>query len=161
MSERPPAVEAVELLEEAYRQQMAGELEEAIRLYKKSIATHPTAEAYTFLGWTYSFQGRIDDAIEQCKRAIAVDPEFGNPYNDIGAYLIQKGDFEGALGWLEQAKLATRYEPRHFAYLNAGRAYLARGETGPALQEFRAALRLNRKDSLARQMVRTIKKRLN
>ena len=50
---------------------------------------YPTAEAYTFLGWTYHFQGRIEDAIAECKRAIEVDPEFGNPYNDIGAYLIE------------------------------------------------------------------------
>jgi len=79
--------EAVRLLQEAYQHQMAGELDRAIALYSESIALHPTAEAHTFLGWTYSFQGRLDDAIAECKRAIAVDPEFGNPYNDIGFFL--------------------------------------------------------------------------
>jgi len=160
MAERLPA-QAEELFKEAYRRQMAGELDEAIRLYKRSIATHPTAEAYTFLGWTYSVQGRIDLAIEHCKKAIAVDPDLGNPYNDIGAYLIQKGDFDDALPWLEQAKLAARYEPRHFPYLNAGRVRLARGELGPALEEFRIARRLHKDDPLAGEMVRIIKKRLN
>jgi len=154
-------IQAAELFEEAYRHHIAGELDEAVRLYKRSIAAHPTAEAYTFLGWTYSFQGRVDDAIAQCKKAIGVDPEFGNPYNDIGAYLIQLGRLDDALGWLEQAKLASRYDARHFPYLNAGRVHLARGSLGMALNEFRAALRIHRKDPLAREMVRLIQTRLN
>ena len=153
--------QAAELFEEAYRRQMAGDLDQAVLLYKRSIAAHATAEAYTFLGWTYSFQGRIDDAIRQCKLAIGVDPDFGNPYNDIGAYLIQLGRFDDALGWLDQAKLASRYDARHFPYLNAGRIHLARGSLGLALKEFRAALKFHRKDPLAREMVRLIQTRLN
>jgi tetratricopeptide (TPR) repeat protein len=77
--------EAWGYFQQAYEHQMKGELEEAVNLYKQSIGSHPTAEAYTFLGWTYSFMGRLDDAIEECHHAIQVDPEFGNPYNDIGA----------------------------------------------------------------------------
>src|SRR2546428_3135019 len=76
---------AVELLQEAYRLQMEGELDAAIERYQQSIALHPTAEAHTFLGWTYSFQGRLEAAITQCKEAIPVDADFGNPYNDIGS----------------------------------------------------------------------------
>jgi len=53
---------------------MDGELEQAVELYKKSIEAFPTAEAYTFLGWTYSFMGRVDDAIAECHKAIEVDP---------------------------------------------------------------------------------------
>ena len=51
---------ATEIWQEAYRHQMQGELERAIELYRSSIEVCPTAEAHTFLGWTYSFQGRLD-----------------------------------------------------------------------------------------------------
>ena len=153
--------EAAELLEEGYRHHMAGEIDQAIRLYKRSIAAHPTPEAYTFLGWSYSSLGRVDDAIAQCKKAIGLDPDFGNPYNDIGSYLIQMGKLDEALAWLEQAKQAGRYEARHFPYLNAGRVHVARGALGAALQEFRSALRIHRSDPLAREMVRILKSRLN
>src|SRR5580658_7289495 len=78
---------AWEILQDAYQAQMEGDYDRAVELYQSSLELHPTAEAYTFLGWTYHFQGRIEDAIAECKRAIEVDPEFGNPYNDIGAYL--------------------------------------------------------------------------
>ncbi|MBI3604331.1 MAG: tetratricopeptide repeat protein, partial [Nitrospirae bacterium] len=71
--------EAWDYFQQAYERQMKGELEEAVTLYKRSIETHPTAEAHTFLGWTYSFMGKLDEAIEECHHAIAMDPEFGNP----------------------------------------------------------------------------------
>ncbi len=41
---------AIELWREAYRQQIAGDLEGAIETYRRSIAMCPTAEAHTFLG---------------------------------------------------------------------------------------------------------------
>lgn len=106
--------EAWQLFQQAYERQMKGELEEAVTLYKKSIETHPTAEAYTFLGWTYSFMGRLDDAIEECHKAIAQDPDFGNPYNDIGAYLIEKGELDEAITWFQKAMQARRYESPAF-----------------------------------------------
>ena len=52
---------AIALWREAYRRQMAGDLDGAIETYRRSIEVCPTAEAHTFLGWTYSFQGRLED----------------------------------------------------------------------------------------------------
>ncbi|PYS97611.1 MAG: hypothetical protein DMF50_00065 [Acidobacteria bacterium] len=130
---------AVRFLEKAYERQRAGDLDQAISLYKTSIEEYPTAEAHTYLGWTYSFQGRYDEAIEQCKIAITVDPEFGNPYNDIGSYLIQKGQLDQAIPWLEQAKKARRYEPRHFPYLNLFRVYMKMGQLDAAQREYEQA----------------------
>jgi Tfp pilus assembly protein PilF len=150
-----------ELFHRAYQAQMRGELGEAERLYKDSIAAHPTAEAHTFLGWTYSLSERLDEAIAECQKAIEVDPEFGNPYNDIGAYLIQLGRFDEAIPWLEQATCATRYESPHFPRLNLGRAYLAKQMYSKALEEFQAALDLEPDDALARQAVDAIKRQLN
>jgi len=49
--------QALAHFQQAYQHQMQGQLEEAIELYKRSIEVFPTAESYTFLGWTYSFQG--------------------------------------------------------------------------------------------------------
>src|SRR6266481_3157466 len=88
---------AWEVLQDAYQAQMEGDYDRAVELYQSSLELHPTAEAHTFLGWTYHFQGRIEEAIAECKRAIELDPEFGNPYNDIGAYLIELGRFDEAM----------------------------------------------------------------
>src|ERR1044072_2623157 len=119
--------EALLFFQQAYEAQMRGELDEAADLYKQSIAAYPTAEAHTFLGWTYSFMGMTDEAIEQCRAAIEVDPDFGNPYNDIGAYLIEKGDHHGAIPWLERALEAHRYEAYFYSPFNLRRVYEAKG----------------------------------
>ena len=105
---------AEELWRKAYAHQMNGELAEAIELYRASIAAYPTAEAHTFLGWSLSFLGRYDDAIAECKTAIKLDPEFGNPYNDIGVYLMEKNLLPQAVPWLLKATRAQRYDSPHF-----------------------------------------------
>jgi tetratricopeptide (TPR) repeat protein len=134
------------LLQEAYRAQMEGDYDHAVELYKNSLELFPSAEAHTFLGWTYHFQGKIEDAIAECKRAIEVDPEFGNPYNDIGAYLIAKGDPDAAIEWLEKAKTARKYEPRHYPFMNLGRLYAEKGMVLKAIAEFEEALRLSQRE---------------
>ena len=152
---------ALEVWERGYARQMSGDLEEAVRLYQESLAICPTAEAHTFLGWTYSFQGRIDEAIEECHKAIALDPEYGNPYNDIGVYLMQKGDMDEAIPWLEKAKQAKRYEPRQFPYMNLGRIYIRRGQWAEALREFEAGVRVSPGDSEIRKMLHELRARFN
>lgn len=153
--------EAVRLLQEAYEHQMSGELDRAIALYRESIALHPTAEAHTFLGWTYSFQGRLDDAIAECKQAIAVDPGFGNPYNDIGSYLIKLGRLDEAIPWLERAMQAPRYEPRHYPHCNLGQVYWAQGLLAKARREFQRALEIEPQYEAALAALEAIDRQLN
>jgi tetratricopeptide (TPR) repeat protein len=150
----------MELVQKALRHQMAGELEQAIRFYKESISLYPTADAHTYLGWTYSFEGRFEEAIEECRKAISIDPEFGNPYNDIGVYLMQGRKLDEAIPWLERAKQAKRYEPRHFPYLNLGRIYAEKGMIQKALSEFRAALEFSPGDSLVLQAIEELESKL-
>jgi len=152
---------AVELWREGCRYQMAGDLDRAIETYKRSIEACPTAEAHTFLGWTYSFQNRIDEATAECLRAIEIDPEFGNPYNDIGVYLMQQDKFDEAVPWLEKAKRAPRYDPRHFPYLNLGRIYLRQRKWWEALRELEAAARLAPRDVETAKALHTLRGRLN
>lgn len=133
---------ALELWKEGFEAHEQSRFDRAVELYTKSIEVFPTAEAYTFRGWAYQAMGRLDDAIAECKHAIEVDPTYGNPYNDIGAYLIEKEDPDAAIEWLERAKNAERYEPRHFPYINLGRVYVAKGMVRKAIEEFEGALRI-------------------
>jgi tetratricopeptide (TPR) repeat protein len=144
------------LFQRAYEQQMQGELEEAIELYKKSLEVFPTAESHTFLGWTYSHQGRWDEAIEECLRAIEVDPTFGNPYNDIGAYLVEKDRLDEAIPWFERALKASRYESYCFPHFNLGRVFERKRMYARALAEYKAALAENSSHLGALQAVRRL-----
>jgi Tfp pilus assembly protein PilF len=153
--------EAKQRFQEAFAAQMEGDYDRAVELYLGSLALHPTAEAYTFLGWTYHFQGKIEEAISECKRAIEIDPDFGNPYNDIGAYLIDLNRFDEAIPWLEQAMTAKRYEPRHFPYFNLGRVYLAKGMINRARELFQKSLAIEPRYTLARQALESVRRMVN
>ncbi|HKF43587.1 MAG TPA: tetratricopeptide repeat protein [Thermoanaerobaculia bacterium] len=153
--------EALELWQEGTNRLMAGELDEAVALFTRSLECKPTAEAYTFRGWAYSFAGRVEDAIEECRKAIATDPSFGNPYNDIGCYLMEQGKLDEAVPWFSQAKRAVRYEPRHFPYLNLGRLHAARGEFAEAILEFQGALEESPDDPVALRFLEELKFKVN
>jgi tetratricopeptide (TPR) repeat protein len=131
--------QARKLFERGFERQQAGDLGGAERLYQASIAERPTAEAHTFLGWVYSLGRRYHDAIRECKRAIALDPSFGNPYNDIGVYLMELGREKEAIPWLERAMKAPRYEAPHFPHVNLARIYERSGDTVAALAELTKA----------------------
>jgi len=122
---------------------LAGRIHAAVCCCNESLEECPTAEGYTFRGWALSYLGMLDYAIEDCKRAIEIDPDFGNPYNDIGVYLMRMGLLDDAIPWLQEAKLAKRYEPRHFPYINLGRIYIEKGNQSLALEEFVHALDLD------------------
>src|SRR5262249_54375105 len=84
-----------------------------------------------------------DRAIDECKEAIRVDPDFGNPYNDIGAYMIELGRLPEALGWLEKATRAPRYDSYCFPWFNMGRVYEKRYQWAKARDCYRRALQEN------------------
>ena len=151
MAEREWPEEAREYFERGYRAQMAGRLDEAIECYRRSLAICPSAEAHTFIGWALSYQGKHEEAIAECRHAIAVDPTFGNPYNDIGAYLIELGREEEAIEWLERAKTAPRYEPRHYPYLNLAWIYARQHKVREAIGQLESVIAIEPEHTVARK----------
>ncbi len=153
---RPEVWAARQAFQAAYILQSAGELERAADAYERSLRLVPSAEAHTFLGWTYSFLGRYDDAIEECRRAIEIDPSFGNPYNDIGAYLVEQNRLDEAIPWLEKAVAASRYCCYFYAHTNLARVYLLQGKREKARKSLLAALRVNPDYRPARELLRRL-----
>ena len=137
------------LWEEGVEHLIQGRFLTAVGLFNRSLELHPTAEGYTYRGWAVSFLGLLDQAISDCHQAIEIDPEFGNPYNDIGVYLMRLGQMDEAIVWLEKAKKAKRYDPKHFPYLNLGHIYLAKGEQMKALDEYMKALDIDPENEVA------------
>ena len=152
---------ALDLWRSGFERHRQGDLRAAIQMYKRSIEICPTAEAHTFLGWAYAHAGRVERAIAECKRAIEVDPDFGNPYNDIGAYLIELGRWEEAVPWFEKAIEATRYDPRHFPHFNLARVYIRAYEYRKAVVHLRQALELEPHYASARKELNRLLCRMN
>ena len=152
---------ARELFRRAYRAQTRGDLDEAMRLYHASIELHPTAEAFTFLGFAHSFRKEYEQALRCCRDAIAIDPDFGNPYNDIGAYLIEMGRWDEAVPWLKAATRARRYTSHHFPHYNLGRVHERNFDWDLAEDEYALALRIEPRYELAQLALLRIRTRRN
>lgn len=152
---------SVHYFHKAFEAQSQGDLGGAIELYQKSIETFPTPEALTFLGWALSFMGKFQEAIEFCKKAIELDPEFGNPYNDIGAYFIELGKWDEAVPYLERATKANRYDTNWFAHYNLGRIWEQKGMILKARKAYQKALEENPEYHLAAQSLERLKYILN
>jgi Tfp pilus assembly protein PilF len=152
---------ALELWRQGYDRQAHRDLDGATQLYRQSIELHPTAEAWTFLGWVESWRGDTSTAIEHCRRAIETDPTFGNPYNDIGAYLLDLDRPEEAIEWLRQALEAPRYESRVFPLANLGRAYERLGRFHEAIEYYDQALELEPDHGPTREALARLRTRRN
>lgn len=68
-------------------------------------------------------QKKIDEAINELRKAINLNPLVSTPRNMLSGYLAEKGEYEQAY---EQAKLSIRYEPENVGnYLNLAGIYQA------------------------------------
>ena len=124
--------------------QQSGHLDRAAHFYKRSIDFQPTARAHTFLGWIYSLKGFYNKAIDECRKAIELDPDYGNPYNDIGAYLLQLHKYDEAKDWLARALAAPNYKNYCYPNLNLGKIYEFKGQWETALTFYKRALKENK-----------------
>jgi len=134
---------ASEYFNKAYHLHLKGKIDGAIKNYKLSIELYPTAKAHTYLGWAYSLRGNFEAAIEECHVAIELDPGYGNPYNDLGSYLINLKKYDEAIEWLKKALEVPDYETRHYPFYNLGRVYERKGEWDIAMKYYAEALKVN------------------
>lgn len=152
---------AMDLFQRGYEHQMEGELADAMACCCQSIEICPTAESHTLLGWVYRLIGLYGEAMGECRKAIELDPSFGNPYNDIGAYLIELERYDEAIPWLEQAIRAPCYENRAHAQYNLGRVYEHKGDWLQAIAHYKRALLVDADYRLAKVAWARLQARLN
>ena len=140
-SEIPDQVRAYVLWQQGNVLHVQGRYQAAADRFRESIEVLPTAEGHTFLGWSLSMLGHLEEAIAECEKAIALDPDYGNPYNDIGVYLIDLGRPDEAPPWFEKAMAAERYCCHQFPHFNLGRVLVMQGDFAAARRSFERSLR--------------------
>ncbi len=146
---------------QGYSAHMSGDYDMAQEWYRKSIKSYPTAQAHTYLGWSMSMQKRYKEALEQCFVAIQMDPNYGNPYNDIGSYYIELGQIGEAEPYLIRATQIGSYQEKHFAYYNLGQIYEMRGNFLQAFRYYKRSYEENKAFLKAKQKVKKLLAILN
>ena len=154
----PPTDIAEHLWRQGYILHVLGAYPQAIELFRRSIEARPTAEGHTFLGWSLSHIAKLDEAITECEKAIEIDPDFGNPYNDIGVYLTWLGRMDEAIPWLRKAISAKRYCCYQFPNFTLGQILLNKGKILEALHLFERALKYDPDYAPAKKALQEISK---
>lgn len=132
LSELTRRVEAEEYRSLGEERHAQGDYADAAAYYQMSLDLFPTPEAHVALAWAMAARGIYDQAIAECRDAITLDPDLGNPYNDIGVYLVRMSDdeedrdqrkilLEEAVTWFEKAIRAPHYDCRNYPYYHLGR----------------------------------------
>jgi Tfp pilus assembly protein PilF len=152
---------SLEYFRKGYVLQMKGQLDKAAHYFRKSIQCKKSAEAYTFLGRIHSEKGFYGAAIDDCLKAIEVNPDFGNPYNDIGAYLIHLKRYDEAVGWLNMALNAPLYKKYCDSFFNLGYIYEVKGEWYKAAEYYERAIEENPAFTQAVTALERLKGRFN
>ncbi len=152
----------------------SGDFKNAEENFRKAISLNGSLwEDKNFLGFVLDQQKRYDEAIPLYQQAIAVKPEQGYLYNNLGISYLLKGEYEKAVkSFLEAIKTGEQSSKVYnnlgvalfrsgrqkeafeafkkgsgeaAAYNNMGYVYLSNGKYEEAVQNFDAAINLNPK----------------
>jgi adenylate cyclase len=104
----------------------------AARQLERAVSVNPSyAEAHYVLGTTLPAIGRLDEAIEEMRKAITLDPLSAQFSRWLGRFLLYSRDYAGAIAQnLKTLELDAGYFQ---AYLDIGAAHLALGDPEQAL----------------------------
>ncbi len=135
IQQRPEIVEGLKLTHEKKYEEATAKVYELINKDPKD------AEALAVMSYILLKSGRIDNAREMAKRAMAIDTQLFRPYMVLARVHFQQSGFNEALDLARQALVIN---PESFeAYRIIGEIYLRRGLTQDAITVFKEAVRLS------------------
>jgi tetratricopeptide (TPR) repeat protein len=97
------------------------------------------AATYQNLGTTLQETGRLEEAVEAFRHALALEPDYAPAHNSLGSMLRQEGHHDEAIAQLESAlRLQPDFDDARF---NLANARADRGDWARAIAEYEALLR--------------------
>jgi tetratricopeptide (TPR) repeat protein len=110
------------LITAEYQLFVAGDLEEAVRIYKQWLQSYPREiSAHYDLGWTYWEEQQYEKAISEYREVLRTDPDFYNAYQGLVLNYTALSRFDEAKATLDEA-LARKldgFSLRYDAYILA------------------------------------------
>jgi len=116
----------------------AGEIELAIELIGKAITVKPSAPMFYNLGITLQGNGNYDDAVENYKNAITMNPEYSEAYENLAILFQSQGQHSEAVKYYQSALTLKQNDSALLA--NLGTALQATGNIEGAIESYKKAL---------------------
>jgi protein O-GlcNAc transferase len=132
------------ILARAVQLHQTGDLDGAIRLYRKALRRTPEhAPALNLLGLAWFQVGDLDEAESSLQRALALQPDFPDAHYNLGIIQYRRGRFEDSAENLKRAISSRPKDPEARATLGAALNEL--GENSEAIEYCRQAIALDPK----------------
>jgi Flp pilus assembly protein TadD len=120
----------------------AGQVEEAIRLYREAEKLNPEDESTHYnLGIALAAQNQVEEAEKHYRRALELYPDYSEAHNNLGNLLASQGQFDEAITHLEAA---LEFAPNPASvHNNLGSALARHGRVPDAITHFAESVRLD------------------
>jgi tetratricopeptide (TPR) repeat protein len=116
--------------------------EEAVAQINRAKTLDPLSSNINMdLGGIYYYARQYNQAIEQCRETLEIDPSFGGPHILISLALLKKGKYEEAIAEAQKAQGLLGDNPDGIAHV--GYAYAVAGRRSKALEILNQLLELS------------------
>ncbi|MBF0194184.1 MAG: tetratricopeptide repeat protein [Magnetococcales bacterium] len=130
-----------QLLQQGILLHQSGEIEKAIKSYKKVLKIQPNnPSAFCNIGVALMHQGKFKNAVESFKKAISFKPDYAFAYSNLGAAQKELGDLTQAV---LSYKKALAIQPEYAqAYSNLGLALKEQGDMDAGIKNLQKAVEI-------------------
>ncbi|HMV45548.1 MAG TPA: hypothetical protein PK079_21180 [Leptospiraceae bacterium] len=119
-----------------------GDIERATFYFLKAMEEGDSAESLFYLGLIQNQNGNFRDALSYYYRAILLNPDYGNPCNEIGVILLRHGREREAVFWLKRSVRCSFNDAPHIPLYNLATLYKMWNRPERSLQYLHKALEL-------------------
>jgi len=121
---------------------MSNTWQDSETLWQNVLKNYPqSVKAHTNLALAYIEKGSLDKAVNQCKKALAINPHYVRARNVLGIAYDKKGMVDEAIVVYRKALSINPHDKETLA--NLGLAYIEKGEFDKAIVECKKALAIN------------------
>lgn len=119
-----------------------GDIDRAEYYFKLYLENNDSYEAYFFLGLVMGQRNQLEEALECYYKSVLINPEYGNPCNEIGIILLRMGKDKDALYWLKKSLRCSHNDAPHISLFNLATLYKMWNRPERSLQFLHKAIEL-------------------
>lgn len=110
-------------IDKGKEQYRAGFLDRAAYFFSQAMEMEETPDSLFYLGLISSQKNQIIEALSYFYRSFQMDPNYGNPCNEIGVILLRLGREREAVYWLKRSITCQVNDAVHIPLFNLATLY--------------------------------------